>query len=185
MLPGLGFAEILVLVVVALVVVGPKDLPKLTRTIGQTIGNLKRLAADFQHSFDEMGRQTELEELRREINALKSGGPIGDIKRDLEEAERDIRQDTTARHKPGPASRPDPAPKPEPNPGPASRPEPERESASAGSTASIRDSRSRIRPWSFSIRSPAARIVFDQFPSYEARGEQFAALARERSGGER
>ncbi|MDP1618626.1 Sec-independent protein translocase protein TatB [Phenylobacterium sp.] len=73
MLPDIGAGELLLIGIVALVVVGPKDLPMLMRRLGQFTARLRGMAAEFRASFDEMGRQSELDELRREVEALRSG----------------------------------------------------------------------------------------------------------------
>lgn len=71
MLPQIGLVELLVLGVVALIVVGPRDLPALLRNVGRWVGRAKAMAADFRGAFDDMGRQIELEELRKEIEEIK------------------------------------------------------------------------------------------------------------------
>jgi sec-independent protein translocase protein TatB len=91
MLPGVGFGEILVLVILALIVVGPGKLPKLTREISGFIRRMRAMATDFRETFDEMGRQAELDELRREIDAMKRLEPIDDIRRELRGAEAEMR----------------------------------------------------------------------------------------------
>ncbi|OXE36212.1 MAG: twin-arginine translocase subunit TatB [Phenylobacterium zucineum] len=73
MLPDVGGLEYLVIAVVALLVVGPKDLPKMLRVIGQFVGKLRGMAAEFRASFDEMARQSELDELRAEVEAMRKG----------------------------------------------------------------------------------------------------------------
>src|ERR1700758_1404853 len=60
---------------VALIVVGPKDLPLLMRKVGQFMARIRGMAAEFRASFDELARQSELEELRREVQALKTARP--------------------------------------------------------------------------------------------------------------
>ena len=65
--------ELLLAAVVALVVVGPKDLPVLLRRLGQFMAKLRGMAAEFRASFDEMARQSELDELRKEVEALRRG----------------------------------------------------------------------------------------------------------------
>ncbi|HUS55742.1 MAG TPA: Sec-independent protein translocase protein TatB [Thermohalobaculum sp.] len=60
----LGWSEILVIGVVALIVVGPKDLPKMLRTLGQYAGRAKGIARDFQRSMDDAARQADIEELK-------------------------------------------------------------------------------------------------------------------------
>ncbi len=71
MLPGVGGSELIVLVLVALVVVGPKDLPVLMRKLAQWVGKARSLAGEFRSSFEEMARQSDLEDLRREVEALR------------------------------------------------------------------------------------------------------------------
>jgi len=60
----LGWSELLIIGVVALIVVGPKDLPKMLRTLGQYAGRAKGIARDFQRSMDDAARQADIEELR-------------------------------------------------------------------------------------------------------------------------
>ena len=72
MLPQAGATELILLAVVALIVVGPKDLPVLMRKIGQWVGKMRGLAAEFRSSFDELARQSELDELRKEVEALRN-----------------------------------------------------------------------------------------------------------------
>ena len=73
MLPEVGASELLVIAAVALIVVGPKDLPVLLRKLGQFVAKLRGMAAEFRASFDEMARQSELDELRKEVEAMRSG----------------------------------------------------------------------------------------------------------------
>ena len=55
----------------ALIIIGPKDLPIAMRKLGQFIGKMRGMAAEFRASFDELARQSELEELRKEVEALR------------------------------------------------------------------------------------------------------------------
>lgn len=64
--------EFLLAAVIALVVVGPKDLPILMRKLGQFVGRMRAMAAEFRASFDEMARQSELDELRKEVEAMRN-----------------------------------------------------------------------------------------------------------------
>ena len=73
MLPEVGASELVLIAIVALIVVGPKDLPMLLRKLGQFMAKLRSMAADFRASFDEMARQSELDELRREVDAMRRG----------------------------------------------------------------------------------------------------------------
>jgi sec-independent protein translocase protein TatB len=73
MLPEVGASELIVIAIVALIVVGPKDLPVLLRRFGQFMAKLRGMAAEFRASFDEMARQSELDELRKEVEAMRRG----------------------------------------------------------------------------------------------------------------
>src|SRR5204863_7772856 len=73
MLPEVGGLEWLIIAVVALVVVGPKDLPVMLRRLGQFVAKLRGMANEFRASFDEMARQSELDDLRKEVDALRRG----------------------------------------------------------------------------------------------------------------
>lgn len=71
MLPSLGFQEIVLLGVLALVVIGPKDLPLMLRKLGRWTAKLRGMAQEFRTGFDELARQAELDELKREVEALR------------------------------------------------------------------------------------------------------------------
>jgi sec-independent protein translocase protein TatB len=81
-----SWSHILILLIVALVVVGPKDLPRLMRIIGQWMGKARRMADEFRKSFDDMARQSELDELRKEIENLRAERPLAGIERDLNQS---------------------------------------------------------------------------------------------------
>jgi sec-independent protein translocase protein TatB len=78
MLPEGRWLEFLLAAVIALVVVGPKDLPILLRRLGQFMARVRSMAAEFRASFDEMARQSELDELRKEVEAMRKA-QAGDI----------------------------------------------------------------------------------------------------------
>jgi sec-independent protein translocase protein TatB len=73
MFPEGRIVEFLIVGAVALMVVGPKDLPILMRKVGQFMARMRGMAAEFRASFDEMARQSELDELRREVEAMRAG----------------------------------------------------------------------------------------------------------------
>ena len=72
MFPEVGASELVVIGVVALLVVGPKDLPVLLRKLGQWLAKIRGLANEFKSSFSEMARQSELDDLRKEVAALRA-----------------------------------------------------------------------------------------------------------------
>ena len=95
MLPGVGGLEYVVIAMLALVVIGPKDLPMLMRKAGAAINRLRGMAAEFRASFDEMARQSELDELRKQVEELRSGQLaqplIDEIAPAMTEIDRDVR----------------------------------------------------------------------------------------------
>ena len=90
MLPGIGFTELFVLAVAALIIVGPKDLPMLMRRIGQFVGKGRAMAREFQAAFDDIARQSELEDLRKEIEDLKRSNSLKQATSDLSSYEKDV-----------------------------------------------------------------------------------------------
>lgn len=91
--PGIGGFEILVIGIVALLVVGPKDLPLLMRKIGKVMARARAMANEFRSSFDEMARQSELDELRKEVQALRTGQGMVPLGAEADAAFREIRDD--------------------------------------------------------------------------------------------
>ncbi|MEK7265549.1 MAG: Sec-independent protein translocase protein TatB [Pseudomonadota bacterium] len=90
LLPGIGFFEIVVVAVVALIVVGPKDLPRLMRLAGRAVAQAKRMASEFTSAFNQMAREGEMEEMRKEIDALKRNNVISETRRSIEDAVRPV-----------------------------------------------------------------------------------------------
>ena len=109
MFPEGRLLDFVIVGAVALIVVGPKDLPLLMRKVGQFMARVRGMAAEFRASFDELARQSELDELRREVQALRTSRPIdyaaqamgatdlvSDIKGDLASAHAALNAETTA-----------------------------------------------------------------------------------------
>lgn len=130
MLPGIGGSELVIIAIVALVVVGPKDLPMLMRKIGQFMNRLRSMANDFRASFDEMARQSELDDLRKEVEALRQNQmqPIADeISSPLRDIETDLRNHPAPAWTAddlSPAEEPDRLPHVDPEPAPKTRAKP-------------------------------------------------------------
>jgi sec-independent protein translocase protein TatB len=86
MFPDLSWSHMLLVLVIALVVVGPKDLPKLMRKMGQWTAKARGMADQFRRSFDEMARQSELDELRKELDELRNARPLAGVEQQLNNA---------------------------------------------------------------------------------------------------
>ena len=98
-----SWSEILVVGIVALIVVGPKELPTLLRTIGKYMGVIKRQASEFRAQFDEAMRESELAQLREDVAKIKADAEntvrdvgrtvddeIGGVKRELDDTVKGI-----------------------------------------------------------------------------------------------
>lgn len=90
MLPGIGFSELLILALAALIIVGPKDLPLMMRKAGQMVAKARSMAREFQAAFEDIARQSELEDLRKEIEDLKRNNAMSEAQDDLANMESDI-----------------------------------------------------------------------------------------------
>lgn len=103
MIPGIGPMEMLLIAILAIIVIGPKDLPLLMRRIGAFLRKARAAAADFQASLDEIGRQSEIDALRKEMQALKANASFANPPPDLAAAQRDIDDAMNAPPAPDPA----------------------------------------------------------------------------------
>jgi sec-independent protein translocase protein TatB len=72
MFPEARGVEFLIIAALALIVVGPKELPGLLRKLGQFVGKMRNIANDFRTSFDEMARQSELDDLRKQVEEMRA-----------------------------------------------------------------------------------------------------------------
>ncbi|MBY0298048.1 MAG: Sec-independent protein translocase protein TatB [Methylobacterium sp.] len=73
----MSWGEVMLIGGVALIVIGPKDLPKALRTVGQMTAKLKRMAGEFQAQFSEAMREAELDEVRREVDGINRSVSTG------------------------------------------------------------------------------------------------------------
>lgn len=126
----IGWSEMLIILVVALVVIGPKDLPKVARQVGRWTGKARAMAREFQRSFDDMAREAELEEIKAGLQKMNPASLESTIRetvdpdrkleqaldvRDTLDAEaRSIRAELAA--EPSPATTPEPPPPAAPAP---------------------------------------------------------------------
>ena len=98
MLPGGRGADFLIVAAIALIVVGPKDLPKMLRQVGRFVGKMRAMADDFKSSFEDMARQSELDELRKEVEAMRTQNPtsvFSDVKNEMNAFDSDMRTHMT------------------------------------------------------------------------------------------
>jgi sec-independent protein translocase protein TatB len=89
----IGWSEFLVIAVVALIAIGPKELPGVLRMIGQWMGKARKMAAEFQGQFNEAMREAEMadlkksfDEVREAATGLSTGGLMTSLTKDVNEA---------------------------------------------------------------------------------------------------
>src|SRR5947208_6320531 len=89
----IGWSELLVIGIVALLVIGPKELPGALRTLGQWMTKVRRMASEFQNQFHEAMREAELADLKKEVDEMTTKAqsyanfdPVDDIRKDIESA---------------------------------------------------------------------------------------------------
>jgi sec-independent protein translocase protein TatB len=89
----IGWSELLLIAVVALVVIGPKELPGALRTLGQWMTKIRRMASEFQNQFQDAIREAELAELKKEVDEMAAKAssytqynPLEDVRKDIEKA---------------------------------------------------------------------------------------------------
>lgn len=97
----LAWSEIALIGVVALVVIGPKDLPGAIRGVAQMLGKARRMAGEFQTHVDEMVREAKLDEVKREIDSFRNtvqnevykAANVEELKRDIVDPLKDTMRD--------------------------------------------------------------------------------------------
>jgi len=100
-----GWTEMLVIAIVMIVVVGPKDLPKMLRSFGRTTTKMRGMANDFRKQFDEAMKEAELDDVKSSIDQIRGLNPAADIKKALnpmEKAAADVRAGLQAALNPAP-----------------------------------------------------------------------------------
>lgn len=109
----LSWTEIALLVVVALVCIGPKDLPVAMRTLSKAIKAIRRMGAEFQRHIDDMVQESDLSEARDQLRELRQFSPREQIRRAIDpdsSLERDLSLPTNPQHGLPVAPPPPPAP---------------------------------------------------------------------------
>ena len=78
----IGWQELLIILVIALVVIGPRDLPKVIRTVGQWTGKARSYARDFQRSIEGYADESDLSAIQKEI--AEANKELKEVRRDLD-----------------------------------------------------------------------------------------------------
>jgi len=89
----IGWSELLVIGIVALIVIGPKELPGALRTLGQWMTKIRRMASEFQGQFQEAMREAEIDQLKKDMDDMAAKAkdytqfdPIAEAGRDIEKS---------------------------------------------------------------------------------------------------
>jgi sec-independent protein translocase protein TatB len=82
---GLSMGEIMVIAVIALIVVGPKDLPKMLRTIGRFVTKLRGMAGEFQRHLDSAIREAGIEDVKKEVKNMTNFTVTADVGKQMSE----------------------------------------------------------------------------------------------------
>jgi sec-independent protein translocase protein TatB len=92
-----SWAELVVIGMVALIFIGPKELPGVLRTLGQWMAKIRRMAGDFQNQFHDAMREAELADLKKEVDDMAAQAasysnfdPLADVRKDMENAQREV-----------------------------------------------------------------------------------------------
>lgn len=88
----IGWSELVVIGVVALIAIGPKELPGVLRTVGQYMGKVRRMAAEFQGQFQEAMREAEMADIKKSVDEMTESAtkqftgfdPIGSVRKEIE-----------------------------------------------------------------------------------------------------
>ena len=76
----IGWGELLVIAVVLIVVVGPKDLPPMIRAFGKTMAGLRKMAGDFRTQFDEALKEADMDDVRQTISDVRNLNPTNSLR---------------------------------------------------------------------------------------------------------
>ncbi len=93
----IGWGELLIIGVVALIAIGPKELPGVLRTLGQWMNKLRRMASEFQSQFHEAMREAEMADLKKQVDDMTSQAqsyasfdPVAEVRRELDSTQQQI-----------------------------------------------------------------------------------------------
>ena len=107
----MSWSELLIIGVVALIAIGPKELPGVLRAAGQWMGKIRRMATEFQGQFQEAMREAEMADIKKQVDELSDAAssvtsfdPIGNIEKEFQTAVEDKPADSAAPASDAPAT---------------------------------------------------------------------------------
>ncbi len=115
----IGWSELVVIAIVALIAIGPKELPGVLRTVGLYMGKIRRMASEFQGQFQEAMREAEMGDIKKQVDEMTSAAsdftgfdPLADVQKEFDAALTDKPPDTPATATPAPEATAPSAPAP-------------------------------------------------------------------------
>src|SRR3974390_837007 len=112
----IGWGELVVIGIVALIAIGPKELPGVLRTLGQTMAKVRRMAAEFQGQFQEALREAEMADLKKHAEDIKSSvtdiasfDPMASTQKEIERSFESVGSRSEAQKESPPSALPEPA----------------------------------------------------------------------------
>ena len=81
----LGWQEFILVAIITVIVVGPKDLPRVVRSISQWVRKARSMAREFQNSLEEVAREAELDDVRREVQSISKDGIGKSLEKQIDE----------------------------------------------------------------------------------------------------
>ena len=98
----IGWSELVVIAVVALIAIGPKELPRVLRTIGQYMSKIRRMASEFQGQFQEAMREAEMADLKKSVDEMADAAkgftdfdPMASVRKEIDSLSADPFKDTS------------------------------------------------------------------------------------------
>ena len=102
-MPDIGWPELLIVALVTIIVVGPKELPRVLRTATQIVRKVRAMASEFQSGIDDLAREAELDDLKKNIEKTASTDiagelenqfdPTGEVAKSMQEIETSLKED--------------------------------------------------------------------------------------------
>lgn len=80
----IGWNELLIIALLTILVVGPKELPHVLRTVMQMVRKVRAMAGEFQSGIDDLAREAELDDLKSDIKKTASSDIVGDLEREID-----------------------------------------------------------------------------------------------------
>jgi sec-independent protein translocase protein TatB len=103
----ISWSEFLLIGIVALIVIGPKELPAVMRTLGQWTRKVRGMATEFQNQFQEAIREAEMADLKKEVDDLAQGvknfDPLKEVRADVENMGEDVKRTLASTSEPAAA----------------------------------------------------------------------------------